>query len=135
MNKVEAISKAPSGRTRRSPLSRKNILTVSGKEDGYEYRIVNDTEDRVSQFIDAGYEVVTQDKVEVGDKRVGKSTPEGTVKQMSVGGGRKGIVMRIPKEWYDEDQKAKQAHVAETERSATKEATKGTYGDLKVSRD
>lgn len=135
MNKVESISKAPSGRTRRSPLIRRNILTVRGKEDGYEYRIVNDTEDRVAQFIERDYEVVTNNEIEVGDKRVSKASSEGTVKQMSVGNGRKGIVMRIRKDWYDEDQKAKQEHVAETERSATKEASKGTYGKLEVSRD
>jgi len=136
MNQVkEAIAKAPSGRVRRSPLARRNVLTVVGKEDGYEYRIVNDTEDRVAEFTEQGYEVVSSNRVQVGDKRVNKATPEGSVMQMSVGGGKKGVVMRIRKDWYDEDQKAKQEYVAETERATKKEAlSSGDYGKLEISR-
>lgn len=131
----ELISKQPSGRVRRSPLARKNVLTVSGKEDGFQYRIVNDTEDRVAGLIEQGYEVVSSNKVEVGDKRVSKASPEGSVMRMSVGGGQKGLVMKIREDWYKEDQNTKQAYVAETERSAKKEATNGTYGKFEVSRD
>ena len=130
----ENISKAPSGRVRRSPLARRNVLTVVGKEDGYEYRIVNDTEDRVAEFTERGYEPVSANKVQVGDKRVSKASPEGSVMTMSVGGGKKAVVMRIRKDWYDEDQKAKQDYVAETERATQQEALNGTYGKLEISR-
>ena len=131
----EAIAKAPSGRVRRSPLTRKNVLTVVGKEPGFEYRIVNDTEDRVAEFVERGYEVVQSNKIQVGDKRVSKATPEGSPIQMSVGGGKKAIVMRIRKDWYDEDQTAKQDYVAETERATKQKALDGTYGKLDISRD
>ena len=131
----ENISKAPSGRVRRSPLSRKNILTVSGKEDGFVYRIANDTEDRVADLIEQGYEPVSSDKVQVGDKRVSSASPEGSVKRISVGGGQKGVVMRIREDWYKEDQKAKQEYVAETERATKQEALNGTYGKLETRRD
>ena len=136
MNQIkEAIAKAPSGRVRRSPLARKNILTVVGKEDGFQYRIVNDTEDRVSGLVDQGYEVVQSTKVQIGDKRVSRASPDGSVVSMSVGGGRKGVLMRIPDEFYAEDQKIKQDYVAETERATKQEALNGTYGKIEVTRN
>ena len=131
----ESIAKTPSGRVRRNPLMRRNVLTVSGKEDGYEYRIVNDKEDRVTQFTEQGYEIVSASKVQVGDKRVGKAAPEGSAMQMSVGNGEKAIVMRIRKDWYNEDQQSKQDYVAETERTTQQKALEGTYGKFETSRD
>ena len=131
----EAIAKAPSGRVRRSPLARKNVLTVVGKEDGYEHRIVNDTEDRVANLIDQGYEVVSSSKIQIGDKRVSKASPEGSVVSMSVGGGKRGILMRIPTEFYNEDQKIKQDYVAETERATKADAANGMYGKLETTRN
>jgi hypothetical protein len=131
----EAIAKAPERRVRRTPIGRRNVLTASGKEPGYVYRIVNDTGDRVQTFMDAGYELVPEKSVQVGDKRVG--TPagsEGSNATASVGGGMKAYVMRIKQEWYDEDQAAKQAHVAFTEETTREKALDGTYGKLEISR-
>ena len=50
----EAIAKAPRGRTQRIPVGTRQVLTVSGKDPGYEYRIINDSGDRVQEFMDAG---------------------------------------------------------------------------------
>lgn len=130
----EAISKAPSGRVRRSPLARRNVLTVVGKEPGYVYRIVNDTADRVTDLSEQGYEVVSSNKIQVGDKRVSKASPEGSVMSMSVGGGQRAVVMRQREDFYDEDQKAKQDYVSETERATKAEALNGTYGKLEITR-
>lgn len=136
MNQVkEQIAKAPSGRVRRSPLARKNVLTVSGKEPGFQYRVVNDTEDRVTELQEQGYEVVSASNVQVGDKRVSKASPEGSVMSMSVGGGKRGVVMRIREDFYAEDQKAKQDYVAETERATKQDAlSSGDYGKVEISR-
>lgn len=131
----EQIAKAPSGRTRRSPLSRRNVLTVSGKDPDFQYRVVNDTEDRVTELMEIGYEPVQDNQVQVGDKRVGKASSEGTVKRVSVGGGQKGVVMRIRKDWYEEDQRAKQDYVAETERATKQDAlSSGDYGKVEITR-
>lgn len=131
----ENIAKVPSGRTRRAPLARRNVLTVHGKEPGYHHRIVNDTNDRIAQMKEIGYEIVTDSNVKVGDSRTGKATSEGSPVQMPVGNGVKGYLMRIRQDWYDEDQTAKQEYVAETERATKKEALNGTYGKLDISRD
>ena len=128
----EPIAKAPSGRVKRVPVSGRNILTVAGKDPDYAYRIVNDDEDRITRFLDAGYTVVGEESVEVGDKRVSKPTAEGSVKQVSVGGGKKAYVMRIRKDWYEEDQKAKQSFVDQQEATIKQKAQDGTYGSLTI---
>jgi hypothetical protein len=130
-----SVAKAPSARVRRTPVGVRNVLTVSGKEPGYVYRIVNDEGDRVEQFKGAGYDIVSADDVLVGDRRVNKASSEGSAAQVAVGNGVKAVVMRIKQEWYDEDQAAKQRAVAETEAATKSEALKGTYGKLDINRD
>lgn len=131
----EAIVKQPSGRVRRTNLGgKRNVLTVEGKESGYHYRIVNDTEDRVHQFKEAGYEVVGSKDVKIGEKRVEQTSEEGSVARFSVGGGVKGVLMRQREDWYKEDQLAKQAYIDETERATLEDARKspGRYGKIEV---
>ena len=82
------------------------------------------------QFQEAGYELVANDTVKVGDKRVNSATSEGSVKQLSVGQGTKAYLMRIKKEWFDEDQKEKQTKVSEIERATQDKALSGTYGTI-----
>lgn len=129
------LSKVPSGRPQRTPVGQRNILTVKGKDPSYEYRIVNDIDDRITQYKEAGYEIVSNDAVSVGDKRVNAAAAVGSGKQISVGQGTKAYVMRIPKEWYNEDQTAKLAQVAAVEQATREKALDGTYGELKLSRD
>ncbi len=126
-------TKAASGRKQRTPLAGKQPLAVRGKEPGYHYRIVNDKDDRVYDFIDAGYEVVGSEVV-VGDNRVDRPSEPGSVKQISVGGGDKAILMRIPEEFYQEDQAAKQVKLKQLEDTTKKDALSGHYGKLDVTR-
>jgi hypothetical protein len=114
--------KAPRERTKRTPIAQRNILTVEGRDPEYTYRIVNDTGDRIQAFKDAGYEMVLAKDVRVGDKRVNSATPEGSNAQVSVGAGQKAFVMRIPQEWYEEDQLAKQARITVLEQTMKTEA-------------
>lgn len=120
-------------RTTRVPVTERNILSVKGKEPGYEYRIVNDSGDRVQQLVDAGYEFVDASTVQVGDKRINSTTPEGTHAQVSVGGGMKAYVMRIREDWYKEDQAAKQARVNEME-DTIKQHAAGFDGNVTIKR-
>jgi len=121
-------------RVRRTPINgTRNVLTVQGGEAGYKYRIVNDEGDRVAQFQEQGYEIVTDSSVKVGDRRIANPTKEGSAVEVSVGGGRKAYVMRIKEEWYNEDQKAKQDYVNETEAGIKREANKfADYGKLEI---
>jgi hypothetical protein len=134
-NLKEAISKAPVSRVTRVPVSQRNILTVKGKDPAYEYRVVNDTEDRIAQFIDGGYELVDDNSTDVGDKRVSQGTAVSSKKIFSVGQGTKGYLMRIKKEWYQEDQEKKQEFVNMQEASIKEKALDGNYGKLDITRD
>ena len=125
----------PQNRPQRTPIGQRNVLTVKGKDPNYVYRIVNDKEDRIEQFKEAGYELVLDDAATVGDKRVDAASSPGSAKVIPVGGGTKAYVMRIKKEWFDEDQARKMAHVAEIERATKEKALDGTYGEIKISRD
>ena len=132
MTRASNIVKEPSGRPTRTPVGRRNILSVKGKEAGYEYRIVNDEFDRIDTFKEAGWGVVSNSDVRVGDKRVNSANTPGSAASVSVGNGGKGIVMRIKQEWYDEDQKAKRQEVHELEATTRKDALNGAdYGDIK----
>ena len=131
----EAIAKSPSGRPQRTPIGSRNVLTVNGKDPNYEYRIVNDEGDRVEQFKAAGYDVVAAKDVTIGDRRITQASTEGSVAQAAVGGGLKAVVMRIKKEWYEEDQAAKQAEIDKTEAAMKSDALKNSdYGSLNFHR-
>lgn len=135
MQNKEATKTASGRDKKRVPITGKQPLAVRGKEPGYMYRVVNDVDDRILEMQDAGYEVVRGGDATVGDKRVDRATEPGTVKQFSVGGGTKAVLMRIPEEWYHEDQEAKMSRLKSLEDSTKKDALNGNYGKLDVSRD
>jgi len=114
----------------------RNVLTVEGKNPDFEYRIVNDTGDRIAQYEERGYEVVSDSNIRVGDRRIANPTKEGSPIQVSVGGGQKAFLMRIKKEWYLEDRKAKDALVDEQEKGMLAEAKQiSDYGKVTVTRE
>lgn len=129
----EAIAKPPSGRVRRAPVGVRNVLTVSGKDPEFVYRVVNDVGDRIEQFKEAGYEPVPAKDVRIGDRRINGTSPEGSLAQTAVGGGMKAMVMRIRKDWYAEDQERKLVQVDQSEAATRKEALNGTYGKFETS--
>ena len=105
-------------------------LTVKRKDPGFEYRIVNDDVGRIDLLKERGYEIVTQE-TPIGDNRVGTPTKEGSPVQINVGQGKKAYLMRIKKEWYDEDQAAKQAEIDTIEKTI-QGGEGGDYGSIKV---
>ena len=122
-------------RVRRSDINgRRNVLTASNKEPGFVYRFVNDTGDRVSQFQEMGYEVVTDKTIRIGDRRVAVASAEGSPRTAKVGGGVSAVLMKIKDEWYNEDQAAKQAEVDEIEKSIKQTPGEGSYGKVEIGR-
>jgi hypothetical protein len=127
--------KAPSGRVKRQPVGQRSRLTVTGKDPNYEYRFVNDIGDRISMFQDAGYELVDQATHRIGDSRLDIAKPEGTHASVSVGvqqngQGQRAYLMRIKKEWYDEDQAAKLERNREQEAAMKNPNIEGAYGKI-----
>lgn len=84
---------------------------------------------------EAGYEVVVDDDMVVGEARVSDPTSQGSGKRVVSKDGTVSYLMRQKKEWYEEDQKAKQQHVDELEQTMKKQASEGMYGSIKTSRD
>lgn len=110
----------------------RDIITFANKDPNYHYRVVNDVKDRLKRFESAGYEFVTSDE-SLGDTGSGIATAPGTVVTRPVGDNVTGVLMRIKKEWYEEDQKVKQKEIDEREeglRSLLKQD--GHYGDISI---
>lgn len=117
----------------------RNVLTVNGQDPAYQYRVVNDVGDRVVQLQEIGYEIVTDKTIKVGDRRVAIPTAEGSPVKVSVGKDATGAplhayVMRQKKEYYEEDQKAKQDEILKTEKEMKQTARESAdYGKLEIS--
>ena len=112
------------GRRSRTPISGRNILTVQGKDPNFEYRFVNDTGDRVAALRDRDWEPVPASEVRIGDVRIDQASSEGSIAQASVSRNtrEKAVLMKIPKEFYQDDQAAKQEHLDQLEQSIRQQA-------------
>lgn len=121
-----------SERPKRVPIAGRSRLAIRNRDPNYHYRIVNvnleSDPDRVSNLIEQGYEIV-ENPGKVGDNQVDNPSALGSASQISVGQGTKAIVMRIRKDWFQEDQALKQLEVDKTEQHADKRAD---YGSMTV---
>lgn len=117
----------PTSRPRRTPVGTRNRISVQDQDPNYVYRVVNDLDDRIPQLEANGWEHVTGAKV--GDNRVDNASSLGSKTMVSVGQGVKAAVMRIKREWYQEDQAAKQAQVDAMEQTMKQDARRAAdYG-------
>lgn len=125
-------------RPARTPVSgNRNILTVEGKDPDYKYRwVLDDSESgqRIYKFLNAGYEFATKDQgVKIGDSVVYKSENAGSIIRAPGGNGQFLYLMRILREWYTEDQNAKQTLIREQEKQINRASKEdGQYGDVKL---
>lgn len=121
-------------RPKRVPIGLRNRFEVSNKDEKFHYRIVNDVEDRIARFKEAGYEPVLASETQLTSNRV-QASQEGSIASMQVGGGVTGVLMKIPKEWYEEDRKqGNDARAAAIEEGIKNPTLDGSYGSIKVSR-
>ena len=125
----ERPSRVPAG-------GHRNILTVQNKDPNYEYRWVNDDKygQRLQRFRDGGWEIVEDENVKVGEKTVDQGTKLSTANSRYVGGGVTAVLMRIPKEWYDADQKAKWDDLDAKEASMKQGSGVSDYGKISIQR-
>jgi hypothetical protein len=100
----------PMERKSRIPVSGpRDILTISNMDPNYKYRWVKDVPGRVQRFLDGGYEFVNHD-AQVGQRAVDSGSRLGSALTRNDGGNVL-VAMRIPLQWYNEDQEAKQAQI------------------------
>lgn len=132
------VPKTAVTRQSRIPLSgTRDILTVEGKDPNYHYFWAADTDEKGTEIYRlqrAGYEFVQAEKVEVGQSSVYKSHDVGSIVRVP-SGDRYVYLMRIPMQWYLDDQMDLERLNKEQEQSivAYKEE-EGVYGDVKLAR-
>lgn len=132
---------ATNGRAPRVPISgNRDILTVQGKDPSFKYRWVLDkTEDgqRIKKFEAAWWVIVENSDNQhiVGQDMVYKTNNVGSIIRVPAGNSEFYYLMRIPKEYYDEDQVAKQSDITERETAMTRtDSDNGQYGNIKLER-
>lgn len=130
----ENLVKAPKERVRRNPVEGRNKLKVRGEDPNYVYRIVNDVDDRIADFLEAGWELDTSEEIRVGDSRIDENSRLGKVRLVSVGGGQKAVLMKIRRDWYEEDQAAKLEYVRKSEEAMRPNPNDGGYGKIDITR-
>lgn len=129
------VSKAPAGRAKRVPVGTRGVIPRFQMEDGYQYRIVNDTDDRIERFEEAGWEMIDSAALKKSERRVNSPAPEGSKARISVGQGTQGYIMRQRDEYYVADQAEKQDRVTASEETMRQQAlNKSDYGKLELSR-
>jgi hypothetical protein len=123
----------------------RDILTIAKhlQDPNYEYRFVLDIPGRLSKFDQAGWEIVKDEQLKVGQEAVDTGSRLGSAVTVSRG-GQVLVLMRVLKEWYKQDQDAKQEKVDAIERlmmsqvrTGTIDGQSGFYGgqmDVRVSR-
>lgn len=109
----------PENRPERSRVGgHRDMFSVKGKDPNYEYRFVKDVmvesgEDsgalvakpgqRLMQFIDDGWNFVLSSEVVVSDNNVYKTNNLGSIVKIPAGQDEYLYLMKIKKEWFEED--------------------------------
>ena len=124
--------KGSSNRPKRRPMhdGYRNTLSYSDQDPKFVYRVFNDADGRITRGEEAGYEVVRSSQ-ELGDATVETPSALGSAVSRPVGGGMNGVLMRIPRELYEEDQAEKQNRVDASEAGLNHKKV-GQYGDVRI---
>jgi hypothetical protein len=119
-------------RPKRVPLGTRNVLRYPEREGYFRY-VFNDVDDGILEAQKAGYEIVQKKDLPSGDPRAGEASQMGMPVSKNVGNGVKGVLMEIPLEWYEEDQKAKQDKIKADE-SVMRQPRTGSdsYGQIEI---
>lgn len=105
------------------------------KEDGFEYRVVNDKPGRVRYLQKLGYEIVSDSKIKLGSGTLDESGSLGSAVELEVGihmGSQKAVLMRISKEDYAERLKLKQAKVKMQTQGLMETGIETQYGSVNL---
>lgn len=150
--KKESRAETLNDRPERLPLAQhRDKLTVKGKDPDYQYRFVKDTCDivtdkegntqlrpgnRILRFQQAGWEFVEGSSVDVGQNHVYKTENIGSIVRIPAGTNEFLYLMRIRKEWYEEDQRTKEKNILDAETQLSGPAKDhGMYGSVSIDYD
>lgn len=113
MSERTLVTKEPTKRPVRPNMGARNRLTVAQQDPNYKYRVVAvdnaSNLNRIEDMKALGYELAPG--VQIGDDRADIGKGIGKTGIVSLGQGQTGVLMRIPKEWYEDYKKEKHAHI------------------------
>lgn len=128
---MQSKDKTKTKKLRRAKYGARNVLTVTGGDPAFKYRVAN--EDNVARYESLGYEVDRDPSVKVGDRTVGKHATQGSAPDFSVGQGTRAVVMRIPVEDWEALQEEKAENNDDLENSTRVDAKNSSdYGKVDV---
>jgi len=137
MKSVGTAKKSVDANTRiRVPMGAQRDVTAVHSIDTDEYvgRWINDTPGRIERVKQAGYEMV--ESASVGDSRVDGTHNDSGCVSLDVGKGVTAYLMQQRREYFDEDQAAKQKLVDESEESIRRNKNDnrndGFSGEIKI---
>lgn len=119
-SRVSPEEKAQETRPERVPIgTHRDKLVARNIPDGYVGRFVNDTDNNVERYVQAGYQFVTDTKVLIGQKTVDADRGVGSTIWKTVGTKKDGTpliayLMVQRQDWYEQDQIAKQKEIDNT---------------------
>lgn len=97
---------------------------------------LDDSEDgsKIERLLQAGYEFCSPDeKLVAGNTSVYSTVSKGSVVRVPAGNGKYHYLMKLPQEWFEDDQLRIQERVDATEGSLKDQSRKeGFYGELKI---
>lgn len=119
-----------------------DVLTLRTRDEDYHYRWVLDENEegrRIMRFVQAGYEFAPAEGHEVGQLNVYKSRNNDVGSICRVPSGNRWLyLMRIRRDWHEEDIAKKHERVRKTEETLTRkrdsERDDGNYGSVKIER-
>lgn len=133
--KETAVKAKKTEKKQRIPVSgNRDVLTARGKEAGWVYRWVNDTNHRILTFKEGGFEHANSSDIDIGSIGVDNPSIVGGIVSKDVGQGTTAYLMRIKQEFYDEDQKVKVSKVDATEEALNEKLRElsGRYGGIEI---
>lgn len=114
-------------------------LSLENKDPNYRYFWeIDSSEDgsKIERRLQAGYVFCRNDEgLVVGETSVYKTENVGSIIRVPAGQGHYHYLMKIPKEWHEDDQKRHDKRVDTIENSLkSKSREEGFYGDLSINR-
>lgn len=116
----------------------RDVITVLGKDPAFEYRWVMDVDERGSRifrFQQAGWHFAPRDGLDIGEHSVYRSASlDSDIVRTSAGkDGRYLYLMRIEREYFEEDQAAKDEAIRDRKRDLLRQSdAPGFYGSIKI---
>ncbi len=133
MSNQQTTKPAAPARPKRKPVGTRQRIEVTNRDPNREYRLIDADPARLADFEAAGYRVDNIRDHIPGGQRTDVATPIDN--SIPVGGGKKQVLVSIEREFYEEDQAAKQQKVLEREAALNPATQSGErYGSVKVGR-